>query len=162
MKQNNIIYPTMISGPAVTWRDKLYYVWNRIPFWIPAVSAVVIICTVFLVRNLKQIDEVSDMSMAVRALLPEEASLLEGMYCIRSLSEEGGRYSSAEISGLENGCRITVYSDYAPLSLESSLLSDGTLRCEGLGEGTVIYKPSTGSINIVFTKEGTEICEFSK
>lgn len=162
MKQNNIIYPTMISGPTVTWRDKLLYVWNRIPFWIPVVSAIAIICTVFLVRNLKQIDEVSDMSMAVRALLPEEASLLEGMYCIRSLSNDGGRYSSAEVSDLESGYRITVYSDYAPLSLEAELLSDGTMRCESLGEGTVIYKPSTGSINIVFTKEGTEICEFSK
>ena len=160
--KDNILYPDMISGPNVTWRDKLFFWWNRVPFWIPAVSAVAIILAVFIVRGVRQINEVSETSMMVRALLPEEEPLLEGMYHIRSLGADRGIRSSAELSGIDGNYCVTVYSDYSPLNLEAELLSDGTLRCDGLGEGKITYKPSTGSINIVFTKEGTDICEFSK
>ena len=159
---DNILYPDMISGPKVTWRDKILSIWNRIPFWIPAVSAALIICTVFIVRNIKQINEVSQTSLLERVLLPEEEKLLEGMYYVKSLNSEGGIYSSAEITGSEGDYFVTVYSDYSPLNMEATLLSDGTLRCYGLGEGKITYKPSTGSINIVFTKEEIELCEFSK
>lgn len=161
-EQHDILYPDMISGPNVTWRDKILLMWNRIPFWIPVVASVVIICTVFVVRNVKQINGTSESSMLTRTLLPEEESLLEGMYYVKSLDGDGGIYSSAEISGSEGDFFVTVYSDYAPLNLEATLRSDGTLRCEGLGEGKITYKPSTGTINIVFTKESTDICEFSK
>lgn len=162
-RQGNILYPDMISGSKVTWRDKILSVWNRIPFWIPLVSAVVIICTVFIVRNVKQINNCSDASMQIRTLLPEEEYLLEGIYYVRSLGVEGsGIYSSAEIIGSDGAYNVTVYSDYSPLTLVAMLASDGILRCNGLGKGTVTYKPSTGSVNIVFTKEGTDICEFSK
>lgn len=159
---DNILYPDMISGPEVTWRDKFLSVWNRIPFWIPVSLSIIIICTVFVARNVKQINEVSQTSSLERTFLPEEEQLLEGMYCVKSLNSDGGIYSSAEITGIEGGYSITVYSDYSPLSMEATLLSDGTLRCYGLGEGKITYKPSTSSINIVFTKEGTDICEFSK
>ena len=160
--KDNILYPDMISGPTVTWCDKLFFWWNRIPFWIPAVSAVAIIFAAFIVRGERQINEVSETSMMVRTLLPEEEQLLVGMYHIRSLGADRGIRSSAVLSGVDGNYCVTVYSDYSPLNLEAELLSDGTLRCDGLGEGIITYKPSTGSINIVFTKEGTDICEFSK
>lgn len=159
---DNILYSDKISGPKVSWRDKILFVWNRIPLWILVLLSIIVICTVFVTRNVKQINEVSQASLEERALLPEEDHLLGGMYYVKSLDGDNGIYSSAEISGSERIFIITIFSDYSPLNLESTLLSDGTLRCHGLGEGKITYKPSTGSINIVFTKEGTGICEFSK
>ena len=160
--QDNILYPDMISGPKVTWRDKILSVWNRIPFWIPFSLSIIIICTVFVARNVKQINEASGVSMLTRTILPEEEHLLEGMYYVKSLDGDNGIYSSAEIRGSEGIFGLTIYSDYSPMNLEAILLSDGTLSCDGLGEGTISYKPSVGSISITFNKGGKDICEFSK
>lgn len=156
---DNIIYPDIISGPEVTWRDKLLSVWNRIPFWIPVVTAIVIICTVFVVRNVKQISRISNDSMFTRALLPEEEHILEGIYCVRSL-DSGGVCSTAEIVSTDGGYEVTIFSDYEPLTLEASFRTDGSFRCQELGIGAVSYKPSTGSIRILFTTNNTDICEF--
>lgn len=162
-EQNNIFVPDMISGPEVTWCDRILSGLSLIPIWIPLAFAVFTTCTVFIIRNVKQIDDASEVSMLTRTLLPEEESFLEGMYCVRSSGGDGGIYSSADVSSIEDSCfYVTVYSDYSPLHLEASLQSDGTLLCEGLGEGIVTYKPSTGSVNIIFTKEGKEVCEFLK
>ena len=113
-------------------------------------------------RNVKQINGASQTSLMKRTLLPEEEQLLEGMYFVNSFSSNGSIFFSAEIAGTECDYCITLYSDYSPLKMEATLLSDGTLHCNGLGEGKITYKPSTGSINIVFTKEDIDICEFSK
>ena len=158
---DNIIYPDIVSGPEATWRDKLLSVWERIPFWIPAVTAIVIICTAFVVRNVKQISGISNDSMFTRALLPEEEYLLEGIYCVRSL-DGGGICSTAKVVSTDGGYEVTILSDYEPLVLEASLRTDGTFRCQELGIGAVSYKPSTGSIRILFTTNNTDICEFSK
>ena len=119
---NNIIYPDIISGPEVSRRDKLLSVWNRIPFWIPVVTAIVIICTAFVVRNVKQISGISNDSMFTRALLPEEEHILEGIYCVRSL-DSGGVCSTAEIVSTDGGYEVTIFSDYEPLTLEASKVS---------------------------------------
>lgn len=161
-RKDNILYPDRISGPKVTWRDKLLSACNSIPFWIPAVSAVLIICAVFVARNVRQINEASGTSMLTRTILPEEAQLLEGMYYVKSSDGGDGICSSAEISGVEGVFEVTIYSDYSPLNTEAVLLSDGTLRCDGLGEGTISYTPSVGSISITFNKGGKDICEFLK
>ena len=160
--QDNIHYPGRIAEQKFTKREKILYVWNHIPFWIPIVAAFLIICTIFILRNVKQINGASQTSLMKRTILPEEEQLLEGMYCVNSFSSNGSIFSSAEIVGTECDYCITLYSDYAPLKMEATLLSDGTMRCNGLGEGKITYKPSTGSINIVFTKEDIDICEFSK
>lgn len=156
---DNIIYPDIISGPEVTWRDKLLSVWNRIPFWIPVATAIVIICTVFVVRNVKQISGMSNDSMFTRHLHLEEEYLLDGTYCVRSLNVDG-ICSTAEVICTDGGYKVTILSDYEPLTLEASFRSDGSFRCQELGTGAVSYKPSTGSIRILFTSNNTDICEF--
>lgn len=158
---DNIIYPDIISGPEVTWRDKLLSVCNRIPFWIPVVTAIVIICTVFVVRNVRQISGMSNDSMFTRTLLPEEEYLLEGIYYVRSLNVDGV-CSTAEVVSTDGGYEVTILSDYEPLTLEASFRSDGSFRCQELGTGAVSYKPSTGSIRISFPINNTDICEFSR
>ena len=159
---DNILYPDMISGPKVTKRDKILSVWNRIPFWILISLSFIIICTIFLTKKVKLINEASENSILTRTILPNEDFLLEGMYYVKSLNGDNGIYSCAEISGSGGVLEVTIYSDYSPLNLEAFLLSDGTLSCEDLGKGTISYKPSVGSICITFKKGGKNICEFSK
>ena len=159
---DNILYPDMISGPRVTPGDKILSVWNRIPFWIPVSLSIIIICSVFVARNVKQINEASGASVLTRSIASEEENMLEGMYYVKSPDENNGIYSSAKITGSEGVYHITIYSDYSPMNLDAILLSDGTLSCDGLGKGTITYKPSVGSICITFSKGGIDICEFSK
>lgn len=160
--KDNIFYPDMISEPDALEHDRITSLWNRTPFWIPVLLAVLTICTVFIARNVKQIKESSENACLTRTLLPEEEPLLAGMYYVRSLEGDGEIYASAEVAGNNGEYIVTIFSDYSPQKLEAIFLSDGSLHCDGVGEGKTYYKPSTGSINIVFTKEGIEICEFSK
>jgi len=144
------------------WRDKFLALLERIPAMILLTAAAFIIGTVFIVRNVRKINRVSEMSMQTRAILPEEGSLLDGIYCVKSLDGDAGINSSAEISGADGEFQITIYGDYSPLYLEAELLSEGTLYSYVLGEGRITYKPSTGAIKIKFIKGDTEICEFTK
>lgn len=160
--RNDILIPEVISGPEVTWRDKLISMWNRMPFWIIATVVAIIVCTAFVTKGVKQIIGSSESSMLTRTLLPEEEPLLEGIYSMKSHDSEGRIHSVADVKGSNGYYQITIYSEYSPLNFESYFLSDGTLICEGLGEGKVNYKPSTGSINVSIIKGGKEICELSK
>lgn len=159
--KDNILIPDTISGPKVTWRDKVEQLCNRIPFWVPVTIALVVILTVFVVRNAKHISTVSGEAVLTRELLSEELAMLEGLYSVKSF-EDGQVYSTAEVSLDWDVCSIVIYSDFSPMNIEAIRLSDGTLYCDTLGEGRITYKPSTGSIRIVFTKGGKDICEFLK
>lgn len=159
--KDNILIPDTISGPKVTWRDKVEHLCSRIPFWVPVTIALVVILTVFVVRNAKHISTVSGEAVLTRELLSEELAMLEGLYSVTSF-EDGQVYSTAEVSLDGDMCSIVIYSDFSPMNIEATRLSDGSLYCDTLGEGRITYKPSTGSVRIKFTKGGKDICEFLK
>lgn len=159
--KDNILIPDTISGPKVTWRDKVEYLCSRIPFWVPVTIALVVILTVFIVRNARHINTVSGEAMLTRELLSDEVGVLEGMYSVKSF-EDGVVYSTAEVGLDGDVCSIVIYSDFSPMNIEATRLSDGSLYCDTLGEGRITYKPSTGSVRIKFTKGGKDICELSK
>lgn len=162
MKRKNILIPDEISGPKVTWRDRLNLVANHIPFWTVAVAAVLVILTVFIVRNVKRINAESETVMLCRELLPDEYHLLNGVYCVRNLTGETDRCLTALIDGSGEEYGITIYSEYAPETLNAHLMQDGKLFSESLGEGVVSYKPYAGTVIIVFSNGGREMYEFSK
>ena len=135
-----------------------------IPHWGYVAACITLVVVLLGVKAVESIQTISLRSIAERAMEVSEEDLLEGLYSVKSLNGSGVSYYTAELQREgRDGCLITVYSDFEPLRLRGTVGSAGRLNCELLGEGMVVYKPSTGTITIRFNnQEADTICEFSK
>jgi len=143
------------------WIQKAIDSLARIPFRTLVLGVILMISADFIHRNIVQFKETSDEALCARTIRTDEEKLLYGFYCVTDVDGPDAS-ASAQMTRSGDGLRLVVYSDYEPVSYSLSLLSSGILYCEELGEGTIQYKPSIGTVNIKFTKAGKELCELSK
>lgn len=136
-----------------------------LPLWMKVVVAITLL--LFVCLEIKTAHEVKISSENVTksfVLDADNSYLLEGLYAVKIIDNEGKSYVSAEIRLVDDReCIVTLYSDFDPLILTGKIQNDGIINIDDMGKGKIMYTPASDKINITFKNPSNHrICVFSK